>query len=124
MNQENMVQADHHTRSLSKDSTHAMFLLLLAGVGLAIFFGYGLQRAILKPIQTLTAVSKELGDGKLDQIVPVQSKDELGELADAFNKLATKLSSGNDRSNSSSPSDDRNNLFGVSRSNLGAFTGW
>jgi two-component system, NtrC family, sensor histidine kinase KinB len=91
MNQENMVQADHHTRSLSKDSTHAMFLLLLAGVGLAIFFGYGLQRAILKPIQTLTAVSKELGDGKLDQIVPVQSKDELGELADAFNKLATKL---------------------------------
>jgi two-component system, NtrC family, sensor histidine kinase KinB len=91
MNQENMVQADHYARSLSKDSTHAMFLLVLAGVGLAIFFGYGLQRAILKPIQTLTAVSKELGDGKLDQIVPVQSKDELGELADAFNKLATKL---------------------------------
>jgi signal transduction histidine kinase len=91
MNQANMVEADHNARSLSKDSTHAMFFLLLAGVGLAIIFGYGLQRAILKPIQTLTAVSKELGDGKLDQIVPVQSKDELGELADAFNKLATKL---------------------------------
>jgi NtrC-family two-component system sensor histidine kinase KinB len=91
MNQGNMVQADHRTRTLSKDSTRAMFLLLLIGVGLAMFFGYGLQRAILKPIQTLTAVSKELGDGKLDQIVPVQSRDELGELADAFNKLATKL---------------------------------
>jgi two-component system, NtrC family, sensor histidine kinase KinB len=32
-----------------------------------------------------------LGEGKLDQVVPVQSKDELGQLADAFNKLATKL---------------------------------
>jgi two-component system, NtrC family, sensor histidine kinase KinB len=91
INQQNMVQADRHARSLSKDSTRAMFLLLLIGIGLAMFFGYGLQRAILKPIQTLTAVSKELGEGKLDQIVPVQSKDELGELADAFNKLAAKL---------------------------------
>jgi two-component system, NtrC family, sensor histidine kinase KinB len=91
INQDNMVQADHRTRSLSKDSIRAMFLLLLTGVGLAIFFAYGLQRAILRPIQTLTAASKELGDGKLDQIVPVQSKDELGQLADAFNNLATKL---------------------------------
>jgi two-component system, NtrC family, sensor histidine kinase KinB len=91
INQHNMVDADHRARSLSKDSTRAMFLLLLIGIGLAMFFGYGLQRAILRPIQTLTAVSRELGDGKLDQIVPVESKDELGELADAFNKLAAKL---------------------------------
>jgi signal transduction histidine kinase len=36
-------------------------------------------------------VTKELGDGKLDQVVPVASHDELGQLADAFNKMATKL---------------------------------
>jgi NtrC-family two-component system sensor histidine kinase KinB len=91
MNQENMVQADHHARSLSKDSTRAMMLLLGFGVVLAVSLGYGLQRAILRPIQTLTAVSKELGEGKLDQVVPVESRDELGQLADAFNKLAARL---------------------------------
>jgi NtrC-family two-component system sensor histidine kinase KinB len=91
MNQENMVQADHHARSLSTDSTRAMVLLLGFGVVLAISLGYGLQRAILRPIQTLTAVSKELGEGKLDQVVPVESRDELGQLADAFNKLAARL---------------------------------
>jgi two-component system, NtrC family, sensor histidine kinase KinB len=91
LNQENMVQADRHARSLSADSTHAMILLVGFGVVLAVSLGYGLQRAILRPIQTLTAVSKELGEGKLDQVVPVESRDELGQLADAFNKLAARL---------------------------------
>ena len=91
INQENMVEADHHARSLSADSTRAMVLLLGFGVVFAVSLAFGLQRAILKPIQTLTTVSKELGEGKLDQVVPVQSKDELGQLADAFNKLAAKL---------------------------------
>ena len=91
INQENMVQADNRAQSLSADSTRAMVVLLMFGVALAISLGYGLQRAILKPIQTLTTVSKELGEGKLDQVVPVESSDELGQLADAFNKLAAKL---------------------------------
>ena len=91
MNQENMVQADQRAKTLSADSTRAMVLLLVFGVALAISLGYGLQRTILRPIQTLTAVSKELGEGKLDQVVPVESHDELGQLADAFNKLAARL---------------------------------
>jgi two-component system, NtrC family, sensor histidine kinase KinB len=91
INQQNMVEADQRARSLSADSTHGMVILLVLGVALAISLGYGLQRAILKPIQTLTTVSKELGEGKLDQVVPVESHDELGQLADAFNKLAARL---------------------------------
>jgi two-component system, NtrC family, sensor histidine kinase KinB len=91
INQENMVQADHSARSLSADSIRNMALLLVFGVALAIWLAFGLQRAILKPIQTLRTVSKELGEGNLDQVVPVQSRDELGQLADAFNKLAAKL---------------------------------
>jgi two-component system, NtrC family, sensor histidine kinase KinB len=91
INQENMVSANHRAKSLSADSTRAMMLILLFGVALAIWLGYGLQRAILRPIQSLTTFSKELGEGKLDQVVPVESDDELGQLADAFNKLAARL---------------------------------
>jgi signal transduction histidine kinase len=91
LNQDNMVEADHRAKSLSADSTRAMVVLLVLGVALAISLGYGLQRAILRPIQTLTRVSKELGEGKLDQVIPVESRDELGQLADAFNKLAARL---------------------------------
>jgi two-component system, NtrC family, sensor histidine kinase KinB len=91
INQANMLDADHYAKLLSARSTRAMALILVFGVALALWLGYGLQRAILRPIQTLTRVSKELGDGNLDQVVAVESRDELGQLADAFNKLAGRL---------------------------------
>ncbi|MEA3208620.1 MAG: two-component system, NtrC family, sensor histidine kinase KinB [Chthoniobacter sp.] len=91
LNQENMVQADREARRLAAQSTRYMICALVAGLAGAIFFAARLQRSILQPIHALTAVSKELGDGKLDQVVPVTSQDELGQLADTFNKMATKL---------------------------------
>lgn len=91
INQGNMVEADREARHLSAQSTRYMIFAILGGVAVAIYFAARLQRSILAPIHTLTAVSKELGEGQLDQVVPVMSQDELGQLADAFNKMATKL---------------------------------
>ena len=91
INQDAMVKADRDARELSARSTRYMVLASLLGMAVAIYFAMRLQKSILQPIQALTAVSRELGEGKLDQVVPVESKDELGELADAFNKMATRL---------------------------------
>jgi NtrC-family two-component system sensor histidine kinase KinB len=91
INQDNMVQADREARHLAGESTRYMIFAIVAGLGSAIFFAVRLQRSILRPIHHLTTVSKELGEGKLDQVVPVASQDELGQLADTFNKMATKL---------------------------------
>ncbi|CEF48997.1 unnamed protein product [uncultured bacterium] len=91
INEDNMVEADRNARELSEQSTRYMILAVAAGIAGSIFFAARLQRSILEPIRTLTAVSKELGDGKLDQVVSVASHDELGQLADTFNKMATKL---------------------------------
>jgi two-component system, NtrC family, sensor histidine kinase KinB len=91
INQDNMVQADRDARHLAAESTRYMIIAIGAGIGTAIFFAVRLQRSILRPIRRLTTVSNELGEGKLDQVVPVESQDELGQLADTFNKMATKL---------------------------------
>jgi len=91
LNQDNMLKADREARELSARSTRYMAFASLVGIAAASFFAARLQKSILQPIQTLTAVSKELGEGNLDQVIPVESRDELGELADAFNKLASKL---------------------------------
>ena len=93
INQDAMVKADRDARELSARSTRYMILASALGMAAAIFFAVRLQKAILQPIEALTAVSRELGEGKLDQVVPVESHDELGQLADAFNKMATKLRS-------------------------------
>ncbi|MEI6277831.1 MAG: ATP-binding protein [Verrucomicrobiae bacterium] len=90
LNQDNMLKADREARELSGRSTRRMAFASIVGIAAAIFFAARLQKAILQPIQTLTAVAKELGEGNLDQVVPVSSKDELGELAEAFNKMASK----------------------------------
>ncbi len=91
INQDSMVRADREARHLAAESTRYMIFAIVAGIGGAIFFAVRLQRSILHPISRLTTVSKELGEGKLDQVVPVTSQDELGQLADTFNKMATKL---------------------------------
>ena len=91
INQENMVKADRDARALSAASTRYMIIALGGGLFIAVFFAVRLQRSILRPIRALTASSKDLGEGNLDQVVPVLARDELGELADAFNKMAGKL---------------------------------
>lgn len=91
LNQDNMVSANAKARRLSTESTISMAVAILCAAAIALFFAYRLQRSILNPITALTASATELGEGNLDQVVPVQSQDELGRLADAFNKMATKL---------------------------------
>lgn len=91
LNQDNMVKADRDARELSRDSTRYMVAAIVAGLAVSGFFGWRLIQSILQPIHALTDFSRELGDGNLDQVVPVLSDDELGTLAVAFNKMASKL---------------------------------
>jgi len=91
LNQDNMIQADRHARELSARSTRYMIMAIAIGFLIALFFASRLQRSILSPIKSLTSSAQELGEGNLDQVVPVVSSDELGQLADTFNKMAAKL---------------------------------
>lgn len=91
LNQDNMVKANADARTLSAQSTRYMIIAILCGGAFAVFFARRLQRSILHPIESLTDSAKELGEGNLNQVVPVQSQDELGQLADTFNKMAAKL---------------------------------
>jgi NtrC-family two-component system sensor histidine kinase KinB len=86
-----MDQVDAQARVLSANARQIMVIVFLVGVGIVLSVYFATRRAIFKPIQTLTAVAKELGAGNLDQVVPVQSSDEIGSLAAAFNKLSSKL---------------------------------
>jgi len=64
----------------------------LIGAVLALFLGIFLSRTITRPIRELTQATHAVSQGDLSQQVPVRTKDELGELANAFNTMSTELS--------------------------------
>jgi PAS domain S-box-containing protein len=68
-----------------------MILLAAAGLALAIILTLAVGRTILGPLQTLTKSFREIEQGNLDLVVQVKSRDELRQLAEAFNSMAAKL---------------------------------
>ena len=91
INERAMNEKDQHARETASRSTRVMLLAMAAALPLGLFFAYRLSGVVLRPIQRLTDSARDLGEGNLDQVLPVQSHDELGQLADAFNKMAGKL---------------------------------
>ena len=86
-----MTEKDQRARETARRSTRVMLLAMLAALPIGLYFAYRLSGVVLRPIQRLTDSARELGEGNLDQVLPVQSRDELSQLADAFNKMAGKL---------------------------------
>ena len=69
-----------------------LFYGALIGAVIALLLGIFLSRALTRPIRELTRATHAISEGDLSQQVPVRSSDELGELAQAFNKMSTELS--------------------------------
>ncbi len=68
-----------------------MLLGLLAVVVLALIAVQVLVRRVMQPVSELTASSRKLAAGDLDQRVLVRTKDELGDLARSFNQMSAEL---------------------------------
>jgi two-component system, OmpR family, sensor histidine kinase BaeS len=64
----------------------------LIGAVIALVLGVLLSRTLTRPIRELTEATHAVSQGDLSQQVPVRSSDELGELAQAFNKMSSELS--------------------------------
>lgn len=70
-------------------------LLLIAAGSLAVLgvlvVGSLQARRIVKPVRALAAAAHRVADGDLSQRIPITSDDELGEMAAAFNTMASEL---------------------------------
>ena len=69
-----------------------LFYGALIGAVIALLLGVFLSRSLTRPIRELTQATHAVSEGDLSQQVPVRSNDELGELAQAFNKMSSELS--------------------------------
>lgn len=77
----------------SAESTLAKIVsITVFGFILSLLLAFIVYRSIAGPLNILTSAAREIGDGKLDQRINLESKDELGKLAISFNKMAESLS--------------------------------
>lgn len=72
-------------------NTRTTILLCIGALLLATILGVLTSRWITAPILKLNQASKVIARGELDQQVDVQGTNELGELAQSFNQMATQL---------------------------------
>jgi two-component system, NtrC family, sensor histidine kinase KinB len=91
LNQRNMESASRKARRTAREAIGWFVAGLVVSVALAVLLGWWTTRAILRPIQDVTASATAVGLGDLDQVISVSSRDELGELAEAFNRMARQL---------------------------------
>jgi signal transduction histidine kinase len=82
------------TRFLQRMS-QSLILAALGAAVIAILLGLLLARSITRPIRDLTKAAKDMASGNLNQQVRVRSKDELGELTQAFNQMSVDLEHSN-----------------------------
>ena len=69
----------------------ALLYAILGASAIALLLGTVLARALTHPIRDLTRGIRGIAGGDLKQSVSVKSKDELGELAVAFNQMSADL---------------------------------
>ncbi|RKX58046.1 MAG: hypothetical protein DRP37_08590, partial [Thermodesulfobacteriota bacterium] len=68
-----------------------IFVLAVAFIFFVFFTAWFLYRYIKKPIDHLRHGTEIVGQGYFDQPITIESRDELGKLAEAFNNMAIRL---------------------------------
>jgi NtrC-family two-component system sensor histidine kinase KinB len=91
LNADNMHPLEGKAKSYAEHARLLMILLSVAGALLAVLFTLAVARAILRPLQMLTKSFHEIEQGNLDLVIQTKSRDELNQLAEAFNSMAAKL---------------------------------
>lgn len=73
------------------DLNSKIITLLIIVVGVILAFGYFWAIKISKPIKKLETASNKVADGDVDVQVDIQTKDELGNLANSFNRMVSNI---------------------------------
>ena len=79
------------------DITQSMMLIvaqaLFVGILIAVILGFIMSRTITKPIKNITRKAEALAKGRFDTKITVNSRDEIGKLAKAFNYMSSVIKS-------------------------------
>jgi two-component system, NtrC family, sensor histidine kinase KinB len=93
INERQMLQANHEARRKAAESIRLLLIAMVSSIIVFIFTYARLGRSLIDPIRRLTHSIRDLRSREFEQLLPVQSRDELGELTSEFNRMAQELRS-------------------------------
>jgi two-component system, NtrC family, sensor histidine kinase KinB len=93
INETQMLQANHEARRKAAESIRLLLIAMVSSIIVFIFTYARLGRSLIDPIRRLTHSIRDLRSREFEQLLPVQSRDELGELTSEFNRMAQELRS-------------------------------
>jgi signal transduction histidine kinase len=69
----------------------AVLLGTIGAIGVSLVVGTLLTRQIMQPLNELTTAIRAMKHGELEHRIPIRTRDELGELVNAFNQTSEEL---------------------------------
>ncbi len=91
MNQENMNAANNRARIKAAAARRDMIFFLVLSGGIAMLFMLFSNHWILRPIRRLIDSTQEIRRGNLNLVIQVDTRDEIGQLSEAFNAMVSSL---------------------------------
>jgi NtrC-family two-component system sensor histidine kinase KinB len=91
MNMSNMVSVDGQARRTLVTVRNSLLILVIAGTVMAGVVVWTAGVSILRPLRDFTRSARQIGAGNLDLTLPIRSRDEIGELSEAFNSMISQL---------------------------------
>jgi len=79
------------TGRLFRSISNLLALLWTGSIAAALLFSFIIARRVTRPIEALMAGTREFGRGNYDYEIKAGGRDELGELAGAFNQMRSSL---------------------------------
>ncbi len=70
-----------------------LIIATLIALVVSIAVGFAVVRSIVLPVEKLAVVARQVAAGDLSQTTPIQSRDEIGTLANTFNNMTSQLRS-------------------------------
>jgi NtrC-family two-component system sensor histidine kinase KinB len=91
INMANMVSVDGQEKQMFSTVRGVLLALLISGIVLAVAFVGGVGASVFWSLRVLTRSAQELERGNLDHVAGVRSRDEIGQLGQAFDSMASRL---------------------------------
>jgi PAS domain S-box-containing protein len=87
------IEESKQTRAIEEAKLLQRYIIVvfLVAFVIMVFLAYFLTRSILKPLKKLQAATVEIGAGNLTAEIDIDRKDEFGELAASFQRMAEEL---------------------------------